>query len=88
MEPSKTAFSFCLFKFAGFSGCWGCGIGHAIHYALHLQFGLSWQHHIAGVPAAAYLLFKSLNFLFLKFNKTNQHGRTTVFNDATGIATR
>jgi hypothetical protein len=43
--------SFCAFKWLGFSACPGCGLGHAIHAALHFQFVTSFQYHPLGIPA-------------------------------------
>jgi hypothetical protein len=31
----------CLFDFAGFEHCWGCGMTHAALACLHGQFGLA-----------------------------------------------
>lgn len=49
--------SLCLFKFAGLSSCPGCGLGHAIHYALHGAFRQSFEAHMLGTPATAFLLY-------------------------------
>jgi hypothetical protein len=43
--------SFCFFSLLGFGHCPGCGIGHSIHYALHLKFTASFQHHPLGIFA-------------------------------------
>jgi hypothetical protein len=48
--PEKTAdTSLCVFSLLGFGHCPGCGIGHSIHYALHLKFAASFQHHPLGM---------------------------------------
>lgn len=47
--------SLCLFKLFGFHKCPGCGIGHAIHYALHLEFKKSFEAHFMGIPAVVIL---------------------------------
>lgn len=70
MDPSKEGASFCVFKLVGFKSCPGCGIGHAIHHALHLNFQRSVQEHILGIPgtiAILYAIFKS--FINLNQNK-------------------
>lgn len=41
--------SLCVFSLLGFEHCPGCGIGHSMHYALHLQFSLSFHHHPLGI---------------------------------------
>lgn len=43
--------SLCIFRFAGISWCPGCGLGHAIHAALHFQFVASFNEHPFGIPA-------------------------------------
>ncbi|MFT3823378.1 MAG: DUF2752 domain-containing protein [Chitinophagaceae bacterium] len=63
IDTSQPSFSFCIFKLAGFNSCWGCGIGRAIHDALHGNFQQSWQHHVMGIPATIgiiYLIIKPL----------------------------
>ena len=55
--------SFCLFKFLGFSSCPGCGLGHAIHYALNGDFVTSWHYHKLGLPALCILITRILNLL-------------------------
>jgi hypothetical protein len=57
MEVDSQATSVCVFKFAGFNSCWGCGIGHAIHHVLHFNFIQSLQEHILGIPATIGILF-------------------------------
>jgi hypothetical protein len=56
MESSPGDFSFCIFRLAGINSCLGCGIGHAIHHALHLEFEASMREHILGIPAAVALM--------------------------------
>jgi hypothetical protein len=64
LDPSGTSNSFCLFKLAGFASCWGCGIGHAIHYALHLDLQNSLDAHILGIPASLGLLYNITKSFF------------------------
>jgi hypothetical protein len=63
MDVDSSSASFCLFKGVGFNSCPGCGIGHAIHYALHLNFSQSFSEHVLGIPASLgilYLIFKPI----------------------------
>ena len=67
INPTRPSFSLCVFKLLGFAGCPGCGIGHAIHYALHLSFRQSVQAHALGIPATlgiGYTLPSSLHSSF------------------------
>lgn len=43
--------SLCLFRFVGVEWCPGCGLGHAIHAAMHFDFATSFSEHFFGVPA-------------------------------------
>lgn len=61
LDPSANSFSFCLFKLIGLQSCFGCGIGHAIHYALHFEVKQSFQEHILGIPATVCILYTILN---------------------------
>ena len=68
LDTSKEATSLCVFKLVGFNSCWGCGIGHAIHHALHFNFQQSFQEHILGIPATIAILYNIFNS-FIKQNK-------------------
>jgi hypothetical protein len=61
IDVYEEAPSFCLFKLAGFNRCFGCGIGHAIHHALHFNFRESFHEHMLGIPAAAAILYNIFN---------------------------
>ncbi len=41
--------SLCFFSLLGWGSCPGCGIGHAIHYALRLDLLNSFHHHPLGI---------------------------------------
>ncbi len=56
--------SLCLFRFIGFFHCPGCGIGHAIHDALHLQLKNSFTHHPLGIPAVIIIFIRIKQLLF------------------------
>jgi hypothetical protein len=49
LPENKTDSSLCVFSLLGFGHCPGCGLGHAIHYALRAEFALSFQHHPLGI---------------------------------------
>ena len=69
--------SFCILKNLGISWCPGCGLGHAIHYALHFEFAKSIQAHILGIPAALIIFYQSCKAIYT-INKTNNYGPTTI----------
>ncbi|MBX2971496.1 MAG: DUF2752 domain-containing protein [Flavobacteriales bacterium] len=48
----------CLFHWMGLTSCWGCGIGHALHDAMHLEFSASMEHHPLGIPILLILLYR------------------------------
>lgn len=50
--------SFCIFRWMGFARCPGCGLGHAIHYALMGDFPGSLKAHILGVPALLLIVWR------------------------------
>lgn len=54
----RTGPSLCLFKWLGVEHCWGCGLGHAVHDALHLDFAGSFDYHPLGIPVLAVLLIR------------------------------
>jgi len=64
-DPGRPGVELCLFKLLGFSHCPGCGLGHAIHYALHLDLAASWRAHWLGVPATLGLGYTTLSSLYL-----------------------
>ena len=69
IDVEKDQISLCFFKFMGFGSCPGCGIGHAIHYALHLDFQKSFQEHWLGIPAAILLIIQIVK-PFISYNKS------------------
>ena len=64
MNPARNGVSLCFFKLLGFSGCPGCGLGHSIHYLLHLQFRASFEAHKLGGPALLLILYTILKPFF------------------------
>lgn len=57
--------SLCIFDWVGFGWCPGCGIGHAMHAALHLDFKTSFAEHPFGIPALL-IIANRIRQLFLK----------------------
>jgi hypothetical protein len=43
--------SLCLFTLLGLPDCPGCGLGHAMHAALHGEIRASFDAHVLGIPA-------------------------------------
>ncbi len=58
--------SLCIFRFMGFNNCPGCGLGHAIHCVLHLQFSQSFHYHPFGIPAVLIILSRVKHLSFSK----------------------
>ncbi|MFY7900869.1 MAG: DUF2752 domain-containing protein [Chitinophagaceae bacterium] len=73
MDVATTSTSFCVFKWIGFNSCFGCGIGHSIHYALHFQFLKSFQAHPLGIFAICIILCRIFTLVFK--NQNHQHAR-------------
>ncbi|MGV3528876.1 MAG: DUF2752 domain-containing protein [Flavisolibacter sp.] len=78
--------SLCLFRFVGWERCIGCGLGHAIHDALHGQWTASWEAHPMGLPATIALLYMIIK-PFLT-NKNHHHGFQPNADDASRRSTR
>mgnify|MGYP003384019009 CR=1 FL=1 len=66
-----TGISLCAFEWIGFPGCPGCGIGHAIHHALHLNLRDSFSSHPMGIPAVI-IIFIRIKQLLYPTNQTNE----------------
>jgi hypothetical protein len=64
MQQGTTAPTLCIFKRLDISWCPGCGLGHSISDALHLQFVSSFKHHPLGIAAVLIILnrIKQLSF--------------------------
>ena len=75
-------FSFCPFRWLGFTHCLGCGVGHAIHYALHGQWALSYNAHMFGVPALLIITHR----IFFNLITIIQHERKFVQQNSIGRA--
>jgi len=64
MNNDNASDSLCFFHWIGFNSCPGCGIGHSIHAALHLEFAKSIQAHPFGIAAVLIIFYriKQLSF--------------------------
>lgn len=56
LPVSEDKVSLCVFKAMGFGRCPGCGMGHALHYALRGEWSASYQQHPLGIIALLVLL--------------------------------
>jgi hypothetical protein len=56
LPENKTDTSLCVFSALGFGKCPGCGIGHAMHFALRAEWIESLKHHPFGILAVIILL--------------------------------
>ena len=66
MNTNATEPSLCIFRFIGFNSCPGCGLGHSIHHALHLNFVRSFDEHKLGIPALLIIMFRIEQLFFKK----------------------
>ncbi|HRN47886.1 MAG TPA: DUF2752 domain-containing protein [Niabella sp.] len=73
MNVENSGTSLCILKAFGFNWCPGCGLGHSIHHALHLDFKQSLQEHWLGIPATLVLFYQSVKSIYLT-NKIFQYG--------------
>ena len=87
MDVSSEGPSVCVFKIVGFSSCIGCGLGHAIHNVLHLDFIQSLDEHILGIPATIGILYTIIKPL-LSLNKTIDNGSGRNVYDVAGNSAR
>lgn len=81
MMNTDSTTSFCILKNIGIDWCPGCGLGHAIHYALHLEFAKSVQEHILGIPATLIIFYQSCKAIYTinkSNNKTTNYEPTTI----------
>ena len=65
MKSNISTQSLCLFKWINSAYCPGCGLGHSIHAALHLQLSASLQLHPMGI-AAVLIILNRIKQLILK----------------------
>lgn len=60
--------SLCVFKALGVEWCPGCGLGHSMHHALHLNFAAAIEEHILGIPAVMIILFQTFKLIYINKN--------------------
>jgi hypothetical protein len=87
LHPAENAMSFCLLSHLGISICPGCGIGHAIHYALHFQFRESFHAHLLGIPATIGIAYLSIKPFLITNKMYATYEHATNAHDASGPAT-
>ena len=56
LPENKSETSLCVFSALGFGKCPGCGIGHAMHYAMRAEWAESIHHHPLGILAVIIIL--------------------------------
>ncbi|RYD93889.1 MAG: DUF2752 domain-containing protein [Sphingobacteriales bacterium] len=72
LDPAADGPSLCLFKTLGVPWCPGCGLGHAVHFALKGQWNRSLAEHWLGLPVTAALVYQTVKPLLQK-NKLQNH---------------
>lgn len=65
MNADSSSDSLCFFHRMGIDWCPGCGIGHSIHSALHLQFATSLKQHPLGIVAVLIIVNRIKQLFFL-----------------------
>lgn len=75
LDVSKPQTSFCFFSWVGFEECPGCGLGHSIHYALHLDVSNAIYHHIMGIPAVIIIFIRIKQLLYPKHPYETEPGQ-------------
>jgi len=71
MDTSASQPSLCIYRLVGFDSCPGCGLGHAMYHAMHLNFMQSIDEHKFGIPAVFIISLRIKQLLFPK--------KTTVY---------
>lgn len=64
LPEEKPETSLCVFTWLGLGHCPGCGIGHAIHYALHVNFRAAFHHHVMGIPGVIIIFIRIKQLLY------------------------
>lgn len=76
INPGSGAdFTLCPLANLGFHHCPGCGLGHAVSYALHGDFASSIHAHWFGIPALLILSARIWSMLVHAFRNPLHHGR-------------
>ena len=71
LPVQKSETSLCAFSLLGFGKCPGCGIGHAIHYALRLDLPASFHYHPMGILAVM-IIFRRIKQLIYPITQNNE----------------
>lgn len=77
-DPAAPHFSFCLFKFLGFSNCVGCGIGHSIAYLLQGDLIKSFETHWLGTFAVLIIVYRILQLIIYKTKTKPKNGKSVL----------
>lgn len=64
LPENKTVISLCPLSLLGLGRCPGCGIGHSIHYALHLQLAVSFQQHPLGILSVIVIFIRIKQLIY------------------------
>jgi hypothetical protein len=68
---SESHYTLCVFKWAGFSFCPGCGLGHSVSWLFHGDIQQSFKAHPLGTVALVVLLFRIFTLIKMHFNLFN-----------------
>ena len=71
LDTGNPGESVCIFRLVGFDSCPGCGLGHSIHHALHLQLATSVHEHLMGIPAIC--------IIFSRIYQLTHKTKTTIY---------
>lgn len=69
LDDKQPHVSLCPLAAIDFKYCPGCGLGHAIHYLLHLKFQQSWDAHPLGFFAVPVIIYRI--YCLIKYNFFN-----------------
>jgi hypothetical protein len=75
--PSDMHFTLCPISNFGFNYCPGCGLGHAIHYAMRLDFQTSFFYHHLGIPGLIIIIHR-IFILIVKLFKTYNYEQFAI----------
>lgn len=79
MPETTGHFTFCPLGAMGMTWCPGCGVGHAIHHVLHLEFIEAMEHHYLGLFAVLVIVYRIFQLTILDQKlKLDYHGRKDV----------
>lgn len=79
MSPDNTQATLCIWHYAGFDACPGCGLGHSISSAFHGDFSVSFQQHPLGIAAIILLLARIVRIFV--FNRDIFTPKTSITHD-------